>query len=257
MSSSAALQIAAARADRTAAILDGVHALKHALRFGAKIRLIACDDSETTRDLIAELAPDLHDAVLDRLTVLDRETLTRAVGRRHPTGVVAVAQRPTPTTHEAYIVDPRRRVDRDSPALLLVEPRHEGNLGAVIRVAAAGGASGVVVQQGPDHPIDVFSRGVIRGAAGLHWALPVVTVESYRDVEGPLIALDAHGTTMGEATFPADSVLCLGSERHGLPAGLLAQAQRVAIPMRPGVSSLNVATAAAVALYAARGRAYG
>ena len=53
------------------------------------------------------------------------------------------------------------------------------------------------------------------------------------------------------ATLPDDAVLAFGSERHGLGAALLARADaRVGIPMRPGVSSLNLATAVAVALYA-------
>ena len=48
-----------------------------------------------------------------------------------------------------------------------------------------------------------------------------------------------------------DAVLAFGSERHGLGAGLLGRADvRVGIPMRPGVSSLNLATAVAVVLYA-------
>ena len=53
------------------------------------------------------------------------------------------------------------------------------------------------------------------------------------------------------ATLPDDAVLAFGSERHGLGAALLARADaRVGIPMRPGVSSLNLATAVAVVLYA-------
>ena len=251
------------------AILDGFHAVKHALRFGASVTLITTDDPDATGVLVRDLAPDLRDEVMARLSVLDRDTLTRAVGHRHPTGVVGLALRPTPDNHGAYRCDPRRRADRTSPALLVADPHHGGNLGAVIRVAAAGGASGVIVLQAPDRSIDPFSRGVIRGAAGLHWALPVVTTASVRELEGPLVALDAQcppeglpmGTPldqpMGPATgpwaVPADSVLCLGSERDGLPEELLDMAECLAIPMRAGVSSLNVATAAAVALYAAGG----
>ena len=52
--------------------------------------------------------------------------------------------------------------------------------------------------------------------------------------------------------LPAGAVLAFGSERSGLDAALLARADApLAIPMRPGVSSLNLATAVAITLYAA------
>ncbi|MFP4150129.1 MAG: TrmH family RNA methyltransferase, partial [Nitriliruptoraceae bacterium] len=66
----------------------------------------------------------------------------------------------------------------------------------------------------------------------------------------PVAALDPSGAPLGRARLAADAVVLVGTERGGLDATLLARAdQRLAIPMRAGVSSLNLATAVAVALY--------
>jgi TrmH family RNA methyltransferase len=81
----------------------------------------------------------------------------------------------------------------------------------------------------------------------LHFALPVGRVDA-PPADRPLAALDPAGAPL--AALPADAVLAFGTERHGLSPALREQAAlRIAIPMRPGVSSLNLATAAAVALY--------
>jgi TrmH family RNA methyltransferase len=113
-----------------------------------------------------------------------------------------------------------------------------------VRVAAAAGAAGVLTTGSADpwHP------DALRGAAGLHFALPVARVEALPDSGRPLVALDPEGEPLGE--LPARPLLAFGSERRGLSAALLTRADlRVALPMRPGVSSLNLATAVAAVLY--------
>jgi TrmH family RNA methyltransferase len=129
--------------------------------------------------------------------------------------------------------------------VLLEDPRHLGNVGAVVRVAAAAGAAGVLTT-GTRDPWD---PAALRGSAGLHYALPVGRVDG-PPADRPLAAFDPEGEPL--AALPAGAVLAFGTERHGLSAALRARADvRVAIPMRAGVSSLNLATAVAVALYAA------
>lgn len=117
-----------------------------------------------------------------------------------------------------------------------------------MRVAAAAGAAGVVTT-GPRDPWD---PAALRGAAGLHFALPVGRADDGFDpAPRPLVALDPDGEPLGAAPLPAEAVLAFGTERHGLSDALLARADaRLRIPMRPGVSSLNLATAVAAVLYA-------
>jgi RNA methyltransferase, TrmH family len=223
--------LAAARADPALVILEGFHALKHALRFGAEVLAAATADRAALAALAGELAPELDLGGV-------QEVPPAALGPRpHHTQVVAVARRPAFDARSL----PRGRV------VVLEDPRHLGNVGAVVRVAAAAGAAAVLTT-GTRDPWD---PGALRGSAGLHFALPVgrVDVDALRD--RPLVALDPDGEPL--AGLPDHAFTAFGSERHGLSPALLARAAaRVAIPMRPGVSSLNLATAVAVALYSAR-----
>jgi TrmH family RNA methyltransferase len=80
----------------------------------------------------------------------------------HPTGVQALARRPVEDRSVLH--------GRTAPLLLLDAPRHPGNAGAAVRVAAAAGASGVVMTG----ELDPWHPAVVRGSAGLHYALPVL-----------------------------------------------------------------------------------
>ncbi|MGA8364756.1 MAG: TrmH family RNA methyltransferase, partial [Solirubrobacteraceae bacterium] len=72
----------------------------------------------------------------------------------------------------------------------------------------------------------------------------------------PLLALDPDGDPLDPAVLPPRAILAFGTERHGLSPELLARADaRIAIPMRAGVSSLNLATSVAAVLFAWRLRA--
>jgi TrmH family RNA methyltransferase len=225
----AAALIARARADPQLVLLEGFHALKHARRFGAEVLTAVTSDPDGLAALAAQLAPDLDAGAV---AVVAPEALG---ARPHHTRVLAVARRPP---FDPAALGPGRIV-------LLEDPRHLGNVGAVVRVAAAAGAAAVLTTGARD-PCD---PAALRGSAGLHFALPVGRVDA-PPAGRPLAALDPGGAPL--AALPADAVLAFGTERHGLSAALLERAAlRVAIPMRPGVSSLNLATAAAVALYAA------
>jgi RNA methyltransferase, TrmH family len=231
--------IRTARRSGGAVLLEGVHALKHALRFGASIELACTPEPDTVLALFAALAPDLHAEVAPLLVTLEAEAWDRAVPRALPSPVVAVARRP--------VVGPADVLAADGPVVVLEQPRHLGNVGAVIRVAAAADAGGVLVvgDADPWHPT------VVRGAAGLQFALPVARADVLPATDRPLIALDGDGDPTG--SLPADGLLLVGTERGGIGPELAARATAsMALPMRSGVSSLNLATAVAVALY--RGR---
>ncbi len=208
-------------------LLEGFHAVKHALRFAPDlVGEVRVGDLARTRLLAAQLAPDVLPALLARV-VLGPVA--------HHTGVEADAERP--------VEDRSVLVARTAPLVLLDRPRHPGNAGAVVRVCAAAGAAGVVVTG----PLDPWGPATLRGAAGLHYALPVLRGEA-DEVTGPLVVLDAGGDL--DVPLPAAAVLVVGSERDGVGAALRARADVVlALPMRPGVSSLNLATAVAAVLY--------
>lgn len=236
----------AARRDPELAVLEGFHALKHALRFGAEVlEAVAVDPGELDA-LAADLAPDLAGSLAARTEPVEPELLARLVPHAPRTGVVAVARRPAVDV-AAALASPR-----PAPAVLLEDPRTMGNMGACVRVAAAADAAAVLTTGGNDpwHP------EAVRGAAGLHFALPVARVGDVPDGDRPLVAIDPEGQALGEAGLEPRSILAFGTERYGLSEGLLERADaRLAIPMREGVSSLNLATAVAAVLFSQRLRA--
>jgi TrmH family RNA methyltransferase len=210
--------------------LDGFHAVKHALRFApALVDAVTVRDRSQAAALAARLAPDIRELLLAKAGPGAVE---------HPTGVSGLARRP--------VEDRGVLLSRTTPLVVLDDPRHPGNAGAVIRVAAAAGASGVAVCGA----LDPWQRAVLRGSAGLHYALPVLSAAP-DELRGPVLVLDADGDDL--AAVPDQAVLVVGSERYGVGAELRRRADAVVrLPMRAGVSSLNLATATAAVLYAWR-----
>ncbi|HTR88937.1 MAG TPA: RNA methyltransferase [Solirubrobacteraceae bacterium] len=232
-----------ARRDEALVVLEGFHPLKHALRFGARVLEVICEDRPALEGLCEQLAPDLLGQIMELAREVPEGLLGKIAPLRPSTGVMALAERP-PVDPLAVLADAR-----PAPVVLLDDPRDLGNMGACIRVAAAADAGGVLVLGGHDpwHP------DVLRGAAGLHFALPVARLPEGlpRELDRPLVALDPDGEPLRPGVLPARALLAFGSERRGLSEQLLARARRrVAIPMRAGVSSLNLATSVAVVLFA-------
>lgn len=238
-----AVRFRTARRDPELTVVEGFHALKHALRFGAELVEAVAVDQEALERLAADLAPDLAGQLAGRVERIDAETLADLVPLVPSTGVAAIARRP-PVDLGATLADPA-----PSPVVLLEQPRNMGNIGACIRVSAAAGAAAVITtgENDPWHP------DAVRGAAGLHFALPVAKVESLPQSDRPLLAVDPEGEALAPEQVPARAVLAFGTERHGLSGEVFERADaRISIPMREGVSSLNLATSVAIVLFAMR-----
>ncbi|MCJ0868742.1 RNA methyltransferase [Streptomyces sp. AP-93] len=220
-------------------LLDGFHALKHALRFGADVRIAVADDPEAVRGLAHELARDVE---ADVARLVRRAPLKGLLARVHPTGVAALAVRPGRAEGRARL-DARPRT---APIVLLDNPRNLGNVGAVVRLAAGFGATGVVTRG----DLDPWHPNVVRAGAGLHYATTVDRVELDALPPGPLYALDPEGEDIRALTLPDEALLAFGSERHGISPELRARADHlVSLPMRPQVSSYNLATSVAMTLF--------
>ncbi len=235
-----------ARRDPALAVLEGFHALKHALRFDAQLLEVATRDRSELERLCAQLAPDIAGRIGELAREVDAQLFEQLAPLPPSTGVISLARRPEVSAADVLAVGAR------APVVLLEDPRDLGNMGACVRVAAAADAAGVLStgSHDPWHP------DALRGAAGLHFALPVARLSSLDALTAggrPLLAMDPHGARLDPAELDPRVVLAFGTERQGLSAELIAAADaRVSIPMRAGVSSLNLATSVAAVLFAWR-----
>jgi RNA methyltransferase, TrmH family len=235
-----------ARRDTDLVLIEGFHALKHALRFGAEILHAAITDADEVRTLATALAPDIPGRLPADTLVISPERL-EAAGLKAPiTGVLGLARRPRVDV-AAALADPR-----PAPIVLLERPRGLGNIGWCVRTAAAADVAGLL-STGIHDP---WCPTAVRIGVGLQFALPVARIADIAlelRSDRPLIAVDTSGETVHPRELPPRAILAFGTERHGLSEELLARAQtRVSLPMREGVSSLNLATSVSALLYAWR-----
>lgn len=140
-----------------------------------------------------------------------------------------------------------------SKSMVLAQLQDPGNMGTIIRTAAALGLPAIVVVEG----VDPWSPKVIQASAG---TIAGVTIfewswEKFKQKSSPQqrAALVVAGGRQPKELSP-DSILMVGSEAHGLPAAWLAECgHQITLPMPGGTESLNAAVAASIALYAIYG----
>lgn len=207
------------------------------------------------------VTPRRHDALADVLDGLDAPVyvapdpvLRSVVGFDLHRGAVAAADRPP-----ARDADPLVRAGgARSVALALERVNDHENLGSLFRSAAALGAAAVLLDPECSDPLYRRSVRVSMGhVLSVPWArtgaLPAA-VARWRAAGARVVALTPGGDTalgaFATARGAEPAVLLLGAEGPGLRAETLAAADdRVAIPMTAGSDSLNVAVAAAIALF--------
>ena len=232
---------AAARSNDDVVVLEGFHAVKHCLRFGGEPRDLVTDDIANLTALATLQAPDLLDAIMSMTTTISNELMRKLVPRAPASRLLAIADIVRPSLQRLFETS-------DRPVVLLDDPRAANNLGAVIRVAAATGVAAVATIGS----IDPWSSAAVRASAGLHYALPVAHLTAI-DIprSSAVIGFDTDGELMPiGAALPPRAVLAFGNERHGLSNLMMERAdQRWRLPMRVGVSSLNLATSVAAVLY--------
>ena len=230
-----------ARHGQSRAVLEGFHAIKHAIRFHAALEQVCAVDLDELWALTTHLAPDVESQLRRLAQSVPPSVFAQLAPVAPDTGVIAIARRP-----EANI--PAILEERSAaPVVLLEAPAHLGNLGAVVRLAAAAGAAAVLTTG----PRDPWHPAALRGSAGLHFAVPIARIQQMPSRgDRPLVAIDPDGEPLRPGSLPDRAIVTFGSERRGISQDMLDAADRqIAIPMRQGVSSLNLASAVAVILY--------
>jgi tRNA G18 (ribose-2'-O)-methylase SpoU len=224
-------------------IAEGELVIRRALRAGYRLRSVLIDEKR------ADQFADLPDEAA--IYTASPEVLESITGFHVHRGVLASFHRRALPSLEELLAGARR--------LAVLEGLNtHTNLGALFRSAAALGIDAVVLSPNCADPL---YRRAVRVSMGEVFAIPYVKVE---DWPGALKAVSGAGFRLLALTPANDAVplqalsaadrarpaLMLGAEGPGLTrAALAASDVRVAIPMRSGVDSLNVATAAAIAFW--------
>jgi RNA methyltransferase, TrmH family len=238
----------AARGDEPALmLLDGAHLVAEAAAAPIALRhvLVSSEAAELPayRDLLARL-----DRAGVEVAIATAPVLAAASPVRSPNPIVALAERPAAAD-----------VFGAAPPLIVIaaDVQDPGNLGAIVRVAEAAGASGVIAA---GHSADPFGWKALRGSMGSALRLPLAVCPT---VEAATAAARGHRCRIvatvpraGRALFDADLTgavaVLIGGEGPGLPAAIVTAAdERVTVPMRPPVESLNAAVTAALIVYEA------
>ncbi len=183
-----------------------------------------------------------------RIALVSEKAIAGLTDTVRPQGLVLVCRQP----RAEFPPQPRL-------VAVLVDVADPGNAGTVIRTADAAGADAVLLV---GDSVDPYNPKCVRASMGSLFHLPVlrerfpdVGFSRLREAGLALVVADGGGeTVLGPDTddlLARPTAWVFGSEAHGVPAEVAAQADhRVRVPIRGHAESLNLATAAAVCLYA-------
>ncbi|KXB32652.1 rRNA methyltransferase [Dechloromonas denitrificans] len=219
-------------------LLDGVHLVEaYEAAFGPVETLIVAESAlaggEVARFVEGRDAVVLADALMRELGLVDT-----------PSGLLAVAAMPNSIA----------AVDLEKEAILLDGVQDPGNVGTLLRTAAAAGIKQALLAPGC---AAAWSPKVLRAGQGAHFALAIHEdvdlagfMAAYRGTTA-VTCLDGS-TSLYEADWHGPLAWVFGAEGQGVSPALIAAARlRIRIPMPGAVESLNVAAAAAVCLFEA------
>lgn len=221
-------------------LLDGPHLLAAALANGIHPDLVCCTAEVQER---AEIRPLLAQVVAHggESIQLDTPLMQELSPVETPSGIVA------------RIAIPRLPVaGADKHWLCLEDVQDPGNLGGLLRSAAAAGVDRVVFSRGCADP---WSPRALRGGMGAQFVLPMLERQdltpALADFRGMVLATVAHG---GNSLYALDLrgpvAWLVGNEGNGLSEASAALAtHQVRIPLNPRIESLNVAAATAICLF--------
>jgi RNA methyltransferase, TrmH family len=232
-------------------LLDGAHLVQEALACGVAVEVAAFSDRQVgaAQSPLARIAKDVKKHGGRVLSVSDH-VLAAMSPVQHPSGVVAIGHTHPSDLRAAFAVAPQL-------VLVLAGLQDPGNVGAIVRTAAAFGATGLVTIEGSANP---FGWKALRGGMGGTFRVPVAARGTWTDVVAAaanarvrVIAAVPHGgTPLARIDLREPTAIILGGEGAGISEmARAAAAGTVTIPMRPPVESLNVAIAAALMLYEA------
>jgi TrmH family RNA methyltransferase len=232
-------------------LLDGAHLLTACLDAGHRPTHLVLNEVALRDDEITAL---LERAKEIPTTLLDDTLFARLSELKTVTGVIALF--PIPSEEEHPLPFKGREgggmVDPTAPLTLLLENIQDpGNLGTLIRTAAAAGCEAIYFSQ---NCADAWSPKVLRAGMGGHFVLAIHEsadlIETAKNFTGTVYATAPEAArNLYECDLRGTVAFAVGNEGAGLSAALMAVCEPVSIPMPGTMEALNAAAAAAVCLF--------
>jgi TrmH family RNA methyltransferase len=226
-------------------LLEGTHLIQEACAVNYPLMTVCCTSrwQEQHHDLCSVVVENC-----ERVELVSDEVIKSIATTINPDGIVATA--------------PRLALDRPpisaNLTIVLATIQDPGNLGTIIRTAAAAGVDGLWVSQ---DSVDLDNPKVLRASAGQWFRLAMgvsddlqALIKSYQQQGVRVISTTSYTeTSYWDVDMRSPTLILLGNEGAGLSRDLAALADiQVKIPMSATVESLNVGTAAALMLYEVR-----
>ncbi|MFC0849342.1 MULTISPECIES: TrmH family RNA methyltransferase [Streptomyces] len=235
-------------------IAEGPQAVREAVehRVGGEATLVELFTTVEAAERYADIVAAARDAGA-RVHYADDEVLAEVSQTVTPQGLVGVCR---------FLDSPFEEILKARPKLVavLAHVRDPGNAGTVLRCADAAGADAVVLT---DASVDLYNPKSVRASVGSLFHLPVAVgvpveqaVQGLRDAGVRILAADGAGEDdlddeLDAGTMGGPTAWIFGNEAWGLPEETRALADAVVrVPIHGKAESLNLATAAAVCLYA-------
>ena len=220
------------------AIIEGENLIQAFIASGRSVECLLIGKSASTRGEFSGLEKQCGKSA----TVLADSVFRSIVDVETPAGIAA----------EIAISSGQRGLKTAKTCVFLDAVQDSGNVGAILRSAAAFGVAHAVLGRGC---ADAWSPKVLRAAAGAHFSLQVVEnadlAEAIAEFGGTIACtVPRGGVSLGNADLSGRVGWLFGAEGRGVSAALAARAAlKVTIPMPGAAESLNVAAAAAICFY--------
>jgi len=230
-------------------LLEGTHLIEAACEVSYPLQLLCYTESWQQR------YPDVYRQAIahaDQIELVSPTVLKSIASTVTPDGVIATA--PQRNVWEALSSQPK---DTANLGIMLETIQDPGNLGTIIRTAAAAGSDGLWLSS---DSVDIGHPKVLRASAGQWFRQPMATVDIVQKAQllkGNGVQIVATAATADLDYWQLDlktpTVIVMGNEGAGLSSELMDCASvTVKIPVMPGVESLNVAVSTALLLYEAK-----
>jgi TrmH family RNA methyltransferase len=231
-------------------LLDGAHLVADAIAAAVTFQLAAVTPASSEQPDVRALVDALAASGVEVITI-SASVMDAASPVKTPSGIVALAERPP--------IDVDRLYSGAAPVVVTaIDVQDPGNLGAIVRVAEAAGATGFVAAGGSANP---FGWKALRGSMGSALRLPIASemsadeavAEARRRGCRVMAAVPRDGQSLFDVDLTGSIAVLIGGEGQGLSSAMTDAADdRITIPMQAPVESLNAAVTAALIVYEAR-----